>query len=914
MKPLLLTMQAFGPYLAPAQVDFSAFQEAGLFLISGRTGGGKTSILDAMCFALYCKATGGKRDFKSMRSSAADLETPTDVSFTFSLQGKTYRFHRALQMRKKRGSDDYVPRETHECFVAENGTMQLLESGAESAVRRQAEALLHLTCEQFSQVIVLPQGDFLRLLRASSTEKGKILETLFSAQRWRSVTELAAAEAQRLNKQSLTLLTAKEALLQQAGLPDTPALQQAAVEAAAETIAAEAQVKGQQRALENAQNTRSLAETYLQHQDRRVHAATALVDATTQFAAAQHRLAKTEAQAPQRTTLQNQYDASLQQQARLTEQARLYTQTLRQQEEIDALAQRLLQQRALHQVQLADIRTVEERLKKGQDFLARCQKAALDLPAHLETAQQQAQALAAYAACDALKERITALTAQQQTVQAQQTAKQTAWQDLQVQRSAAESALLQNQALNLSQTLQPDTPCPVCGALHHPAPAHGTLAALSPEGLQKLRRQETAARDALTKVNAQLAQLQQDIAQQTGEYQALRDETVMAHPAPPEETAAAHKALQAKIQALQAEQKKTAAAQARIDELLQKKESLSAQSSALSDELIRLGAELEEKQSAVAAAQAQLKAPSPEVLQEALKKTEAQAVSFKAQLTKLQADHQTAMETYSAAAARCQARETDAMAAEAAFAGLVTPWQPETPPDLSALQAEERALQEALQEAATRIGRQKSCAAQLAQSLTLVQKQDADFAAIKTAYEEVAEIADALSGSNPQKTPILQYVLSIMLDEILSRANRFFDKLSRGRYCLSRMQGPKGGNAHGGLDLEVIDGWRATTRNIETLSGGEQFLASLALALGLSDVVQNHSGAVVLDALFIDEGFGSLDGETLDTAMRALGEIRQSGRIVGIISHVAELRRTIPARIEVLSDENGFASLRTITD
>ena len=155
--------------------------------------------------------------------------------------------------------------------------------------------------------------------------------------------------------------------------------------------------------------------------------------------------------------------------------------------------------------------------------------------------------------------------------------------------------------------------------------------------------------------------------------------------------------------------------------------------------------------------------------------------------------------------------------------------------------------------------------------------------------------------------PILQYVLSITLDQVLVSANRFFAILSRGRYALRLMESPKSGKAYGGLDLEVLDGASMLPRSIETLSGGEQFLASLALAFGLSDVVQAHAGAVGLEAIFIDEGFGSLDSDTLDTAMRALATLQAGGRLIGVISHVSELQGRIPSRIQVSRDALGFS-------
>ena len=198
MKPLRLYLQAFGPYLEPAELDFAPLAENGLFLITGPTGGCKTSLLDAMCFALYCKATGGKRSFSAMRCMSAGQDVPTVVEFDFALQGEVYRFRRSIYVHINRNTKLPQPRDSHECYHLENGEFALVESGSESAVRRRAEELLHLSCEQFSQVIVLPQGEFLRLLRASSQEKGDILRTLFSAEVWKDVKERFQERAKSL--------------------------------------------------------------------------------------------------------------------------------------------------------------------------------------------------------------------------------------------------------------------------------------------------------------------------------------------------------------------------------------------------------------------------------------------------------------------------------------------------------------------------------------------------------------------------------------------------------------------------------------------------------------------------------------------------------------------------------------------
>ena len=242
--------------------------------------------------------------------------------------------------------------------------------------------------------------------------------------------------------------------------------------------------------------------------------------------------------------------------------------------------------------------------------------------------------------------------------------------------------------------------------------------------------------------------------------------------------------------------------------------------------------------------------------------------------------------------------------ANAQWRACPTPW--EERPQLPHLRQQCQTLR---QESLTRreeLGKAASARQALEGTLQEARRLEEELTALEGQLSRVARLSKSLSGSNPMKMPILQYVLSVMLEEVLGSANRFFATLSRGRYALRLKDGPAT-RGYGGLDLEVLDGASMLPRSIETLSGGEQFLASLSLAFGLADVVQNHSGAVRLDSLFIDEGFGSLDGETLDTAMKALAMLQSGGRLIGIISHVSELKNRIPCRVEVNRDAAGFS-------
>ena len=221
MKPISITMQGFGSYIQSTTIDFSSLGENPIFLITGSTGGGKTTILDAMCFALYCKATGGRRSWSSMRSTAADDALSTSVDFSFQLGSEVYRFYRSQSVYYVRGSGRRDIREEHICYRLTDGLptdkqaqWELLVSGSETKVRDYAQRLLGLTCEQFSQVIVLPQGDFLKLLRANSNGKAEILQTLFATQMWSKITDKMKQHANMLSKEVGELYATKTALLE----------------------------------------------------------------------------------------------------------------------------------------------------------------------------------------------------------------------------------------------------------------------------------------------------------------------------------------------------------------------------------------------------------------------------------------------------------------------------------------------------------------------------------------------------------------------------------------------------------------------------------------------------------------------------------------------------------------------------
>lgn len=908
MRPLRLLLQAFGPYLEKTELDLTQFEETGLFLISGPTGGGKTSLLDAMCFALYCKATGGRRSFGGMRCMSAPEELPTLVELDFSLQGETYRFRRSQYTHINRNTKKPELRETHECFCLEKGEFQLLESGSESAIRRRAEELLHLTCEQFSQVIVLPQGEFLKLLRANSTDKGEMLKTLFSAGVWRAVTDRFHQRERELEDQGKQLTAMRESLLQKEGTETTQALEQKAFALTQREKQLRTESEQGTKELEKEESLLQAAETYARLDSARTEASKTLEKAEQTWKELEQQAPQIQKKRNDAQKLREQAVSLAQEGARLAEQKE---ELLRAQgAEKQALSTRKLaeeQKKALDDF-IRQGQTLAQRMEKGRAFVKTCEEGAARLPQLLERRQALEKLTAAWKELDLRahrkQEAEQALAASEQLSQQKRLLLETVTQRLEHQ----EELRRRNAALDLSHALREGEPCPVCGSCSHPAPAQGEETLLDPKQAEALRKEEKSARQAHVQAAAlagsrktEASQAEESLQQQ----QALWAEAAAPFGTPTrEETAAMLKSATEETEAAKRDAARLEAAKEKLTALDRERETCQRQESACREKLSALTAQAEELERRAAEAKSACAGLDLDALEKAILEKRSQYDAREKAAAQLLKEAQEGDAQRERAQAGLSLSRENWEKADAQWKAFPTPW--DTPPVLEELRKRCQSLRQENLARREELGKTASSLQALESSLQEIRRLDGELSTVVGKHAQVARLSKSLSGANPLKMPILQYVLSVMLDEVLVSANRFFSTLSRGRYALRLQEGPSG-RGYGGLDLEVLDGSSMLPRSIETLSGGEQFLASLSLAFGLSDVVQSHSGAVRLDSLFIDEGFGSLDGETLDTAMKALAMLQNSGRLIGIISHVSELKNRIPGRVEVTRDSAGFS-------
>ncbi len=900
MRPISLEIEAFGPYLDRTVIEFDKLNDAGLFLITGSTGGGKTTLLDAMCIALYNRSTGGRRSFPDMRSLSADNTRRTEVTFTFSLGEEQYRFHRALFMKKKRGSEVYDLHDQHECHRMQNDTWELIASGAAKTVTEFAQSLLHLTAEQFSQVIVLPQGDFLRLLRASSKDKGEILKTLFSCENWQNLVYKLSDRQKKLTvtrQQNQVLLLS---LLEKHDAKDLPALQIRIGQLEKQKSEAEELLANENVRLIAAQEDLKRALAYEQLIKEKNTASQLLQDAEKQLQTANSAMADTAHTEERLAALQEkrmetarQIEVLKQEKNRSEEKSDIEVKSAALDRRLKALRSNLAE---AEQTRADALKSIEA----GEKYVAEINEAAEQIPLLMT----KKTALEAQCRCledaDKARKELDILSREYETkkdIALREKLTVTA-QDKAV--TAAEAARMAHSASTLAADLTEGTPCPVCGSTHHPAPAHSAENTVSEdelnamrEELERLRTKHSAAENAVSAAKAK-ADIAAEHLQKAKE--ACSEITVSAE--------VLQKTL-ADIAAQLTDAEKKAAlrvkAQQKLQNLRKQAEDAEHLHSDLTAQLAAGTAELEQ----LSARLHTFKDVRPAVeIDGAVRVQQKTASALDTEYAALEKAHRTASENLAAAQKLTVAAKERYTLSENALAAFGKA------PDVTSAAASE--LQQKLQSETNRLS---ALLGSLTQALNAacstakdVETLLTETAELDTAYSLVTRLHSLLSGKNAMRMPILQYVLSIMLDETIYSANRYFTIFSRGRYALRRITGSTTGGGFTGLDIEVLDGMSGSSRSIETLSGGEQFLASLSLAFGLSEVVQANSGVVRMDSIFIDEGFGSLDGDTLDTAMKALETIRRSGRVVGIISHVSELRQRIPTMIRVSHKESSAAA------
>lgn len=985
-----LDITAFGPFGGSQTVDFDELSSAGLFLLHGPTGAGKTSVLDAVCYALYGSVPGVRQSGQglTLRSDHAAAGTRTEVRLELTVAGRRLELTRQPPWArpKKRGTGSTLDKAQSWLreYDATAGIWKDL-SRSHQEIGEEITQLLGMSREQFCQVVLLPQGEFARFLRSDAEARGKLLGRLFDTHRFAEV-EKRLAERRRATEAQVRegdaeLLADAHRMQQAAGdamelpelAPGEPGLADAVLGAAAVarstareqltvarsglTAAESAQVAAD-RELADVRELARLQQRFAQARER----ATLMeerADGYRQAQARMERARKAEAVAPA-LDLREAADAEHQDAARAETRARdllpdtfagagatgLAAAARRAAEELGGLesARRAEQRLTELGVERAELdrqeRADEDVRQEAEAWLAGWDATRAGLQARIESAQEAtARAEQLGVRREPAERRLGAARqrdqfagdtedAQRQVLASAERAVEARahWLDLKEQR-------LNGIAAELAAHLTDGAPCAVCGATEHPAPARKSAGhvdrAAEEQALtahQRAEEQRTEAerrlgvvREALAAATAEAGdtptgQLADEVAELERLYEQARRDASWLHPAT-EELRRAEQEHERRAAIQQQAALRAASRTTLRDTLDRERASLEgelAQSRGTADSVAARAAQLE-RQAALLTDAADAVRTAEDTAQR-LKDADARLAdaAFRAGFDTPQAAAAALLDdtAHRELQRRLDAWQSEESAVRAVLAEADTAAAAQQAP--VDLDAAERAAAAAVQRTRHAASARDAAARRCAELDRLSARSAAgarQLAPLREEYDRVARLAALTAGTsadNERRMRLESYVLAARLEQVAAAATVRLQRMSSGRYTLVHSD-DRAGRGRSGLGLHVVDAWTGRERDTATLSGGETFFASLALALGLADVVTDEAGGVRLDTLFIDEGFGSLDEQTLDEVLDVLDSLRERDRSVGIVSHVADLRRRIHAQLEIVKERDGSA-------
>lgn len=1063
MRPNRLTLTAFGPYLTPETIDFDALQPHNLFVISGNTGAGKTSLFDALSYALFGEASGEDRETKALRSDFADDEIPTTVELIFTLRGQRYRIFRQLPYLKV-GNISETPGRAELYLLTKEGEVPAVDRQIARDVNAKVLELIGLTPAQFNQLIMLPQGEYKRFLTSPTREKEEILRTVFNTQIYNDLIRYLKEKRDDQKVAYDALNHEQERLLStiQTHLPfrNAPLFAHLEMQASGDLI--------QTRPLNIHQALTGL-ECEIHFYSDEINRLTAEVERRTAEEAEAQSALNSGRQLNQKFNELEEVKGKLlehnanrpnidkkRQRIALAEQAQPleipYADVLRLRDEARTVKAKLqdaesilnTRKEGFKRAQIAHQKEIDNAPKLAEHEQKRFQLESLkpDISILAKRADELTAATQSYSHLEAALKALERQTSEQKKVQAQladeiealepqaeglpeKLTKQSeikeavelfeeiesAENSLTTKRDtlnsaeaeylarkaefeALHTAWMQNQALQLAATLTPNEPCPVCGSLEHPAhkkehterspqnASHETsgtidlfaeldLNAPSPEIEPISEAEYDAANTHYQAANSTFITAKTEVEYAQNQVNILLKKRA-ALPHTFANVAKARARLQSVTKAVTsiqtANQKLTQLRQKEreITALIRKREAeiepKRAEYEAVKNNRLRLETEL-----ASLTARIPENLQSPDTFNDALNaqinlvnemtaaKERAEQNLHKAQtaLTEAKSIHNQYAEQYSTIieAGKSARERLDQTLAEAQFSDeaefLAARLLPEALQHLrtevnhftqksailesqiaqlstdlkAAIPADIEALEQALLEARTnldgakekrlRAEQHKNSSSELKRAL---EKNHENVAEMGENFGRLEELYNLVRGENPLKISLERYILIEYFDRVIDAANLRLREFTHGQFEFIRSEAIAKRNTQSGLDLDVYDAYTGQTRDVKTLSGGEKFKASLCLSLGMADVIQSYQGGITIDTLFIDEGFGSLDEESLQAAIDILIDLQKSGRMIGVISHVEELKQTLPARIEVVKTKSGFSKTKVIVD
>ena len=913
MRPLNLIMSAFGPYAGEETIDFEKLGKSGLYLITGDTGAGKTTIFDAITFALYGEASGNNRDPSMLRSKYADPDRPTCVTLTFSYAGKQYTVTRKPEYERAKSRGTGTTKKAAEAeLICPDGRSVTKQREVTAAIQN----ILGIDRNQFSQIAMIAQGDFLRLLLAETKDRQAIFREIFHTGYYQVFQERLKDDARELSRECENERRSIRQYISGMRCADGDLHAENVRKAQAGELPTEEILELLEELIGKDTELLDRCGDRLSSLDAELNVLNTRLGRAEELEKAEQALEKTRAELGKAREKQNILDAAFAEAgAKQPEADRLAAEAAALETllpEYDAREKMLLERRNTELQLKAEMKALEkdsEALNNGTQ-----QTEALKTERKtLETAGAQREALLrekdgveakGRQIADTLKTLDAAVRLKSNLGEAQRKylAAQKEYELTQQRYDDMNRAFLSEQAGILAQTLREGEACPVCGATVHPHPAELSKAAPTESQLKQAKREADQCRRTAELTSSEAGSL---LGQEAATRKELGRKAAELWPELPQEKI--RETAESERKTLRERFVELSAAVTAEEKKLKRKAELEELIPQIEQEQQRLQESRQRSRERITSCETKIR-QWDELLQQAEEKlpfpSKAEA---NRELARLKGEQQRIREALTRAEETQRQGKTACAALEGRIHQLTEQLSAAEKPDTKALREETDRLNREKQE----MNRQNAefllrlNANRTAQSGIL--KQGAQLEQLEKKLTWVKALSDTANGTVSGKERIMleTYVQTSFFDRMIARANTRFFIMSGGQYELKRRDVADNLRSQSGLELSVIDHYNSTERSVKTLSGGESFKASLSLALGLSDEIQSSAGGIQLDTMFVDEGFGSLDEESLEQAMKALSGLTESNRLVGIISHVSELKERIDRQIVVKKDRSG---------
>ncbi|PFB78305.1 exonuclease [Bacillus anthracis] len=1027
MRPIQLIMTAFGPYKQKEVIDFDDLGEHRIFAISGNTGAGKTTIFDAICYVLYGEASGEERSDTSMlRSQFADDNVYTSVELTFQLKGKRYEIKRQLG-HKKQGNKTITGHAVELYEVIDEEKVPAVDRFHVTDVNKKVEDLIGLSKHQFSQIVMLPQGEFRKLLTSETENKEEILRRIFKTDRYKLMRELL--DQKRKQWKDVLQEKQKERELYFRNVFKLPIRDGALLETLVEqehvnthqvVEALEQETTAYKAEVEHLQVEQDTQTKQLKHAETRFHAAKSVNE---KFIDLQQKNEKYNTLQENRPVIEMKETSfkRAEQAKRLLPFEQWYEEAMQNEQKVESLLKQIIVKKEnitnsfeLAQEKYEEVKNKEperenakklvQRLEELQSIIAslaekqlnlqnaevqvvKLKESMQNLEQQLEVHTNQKQLMSGELqqlerALEQYVAKVEELTNMREDAKILKQAydvwqekqkfekeKEAAYSKMQLVVNAYENMerrWLSEQAGILALHLHDGESCPVCGSTNHPKKATEQSDAIDEKELNDLRDKKNSAEKLHVQVeekwnfyHLQYEQVIEEVKKrgyrseelaetygalvQKGKQLATEVNTLKASEETRKQTTVNIKNVEEKVDILQKQKREVETEQHRtemecmqlrtsyehdkknIPESLQTVQAWKIQFDQamhnlklMEDEWKKVQEAYQHWQNENIRIQAEQESASNQFESAKLKKEE----TFVRFMKELEQSGFTDQTTYKEAKLSDIEMDTLQKEIQSYYSSLEVlakqieelhaELKDKEYMDITALGEHIKDLEINLDIIKEKRQRAQNAVTYISDLHENIRRIDEQIHEEEKAFQELVDLYEVMKGDNESRISFERYILIEYLEQIVQIANERLRKLSNGQFYLKRSERVEKRNRQSGLGLDVYDAYTGQTRDVKTLSGGEKFNASLCLALGMADVIQAYEGGISIETMFIDEGFGSLDEESLTKAVDALIDLQKSGRFIGVISHVQELKNAMPAVLEVTKQKDGCSQTRFV--